>query len=109
MMRSAACFQRYKALWLSSEKRQHFTSRNPTAEDLAPSRIGAVGVKYILCDIQTDRANLHHGRLLKWCSTPPLWHIDAAGGRPPHQVQSDSLPLAASGGGDGAAGWILGL
>ena len=21
---------------------------------------------------------------LKWCSTPPLWHIDAVGGRPPH-------------------------
>ena len=20
---------------------------------------------------------------LKWCSTPPLWHIDAVGGRPP--------------------------
>ena len=24
---------------------------------------------------------------LKWCSTPPLWHIDAVGGRPPHQNQ----------------------
>ena len=24
---------------------------------------------------------------LKWCSTPPLWHIDAVGGRPPHQCR----------------------
>jgi hypothetical protein len=22
---------------------------------------------------------------LKWCSTPPLWHTKAVGGRPPHQ------------------------
>src|SRR5829696_1528670 len=22
---------------------------------------------------------------LEWCSTPPLWHTKAVGGRPPHQ------------------------
>jgi hypothetical protein len=26
---------------------------------------------------------------LKWCSTPPLWHTKAVGGRLPHQ----NLPL----------------
>ena len=25
---------------------------------------------------------------LKWCSTPPLWYIDAVGGRPPHHIRS---------------------
>lgn len=37
-------------------------------------------VENVLRDIQTDCGNFRHGRLLKWCSTPPLWHIDAAGG-----------------------------
>src|SRR4051812_33626394 len=23
---------------------------------------------------------------LEWCSTPPLWHTKAVGGRPPHQA-----------------------
>jgi hypothetical protein len=39
-----------------------------------------MSLKYMLCDIQTYCANLEHARLLKWCSTPPLWHINAAGG-----------------------------
>ena len=25
---------------------------------------------------------------LEWCSTPPLWHTKAVGGRPPHQGQT---------------------
>jgi hypothetical protein len=29
---------------------------------------------------------------LKWCSTPPLWHIDAAGGAPTHH-KLGSCPL----------------
>src|SRR3954447_21650278 len=31
---------------------------------------------------------------LEWCSTPPLWHTKAVGGRPPHQ---GPLALAARG------------
>src|SRR4028118_1880587 len=31
---------------------------------------------------------------LKWCSTPPLWHTKAVGGRPPHQA----CPLQGLGG-----------
>ena len=27
---------------------------------------------------------------LKWCSTPPLWHIDAVGGRPPHHKRGNA-------------------
>src|SRR3954462_1938225 len=30
--------------------------------------------------------NLVHERLLEWALTPPLWHADAAGGRPHHQA-----------------------
>jgi hypothetical protein len=29
---------------------------------------------------------------LKWCSTPPLWHIDAVGGRPPHHQSARRFP-----------------
>ena len=30
---------------------------------------------------------------LKWCSTPPLWHIKAVGGRPPHHIRFYSLMI----------------
>jgi transposase len=40
-----------------------------------------------LGDIQPDCANLFHGRSpFKWFLTTTLWHIDAVGGRPPHQI-----------------------
>src|SRR5687767_5789372 len=34
---------------------------------------------------------------LEWCSTPPLWHIKAVGGRPPHQALFSMVRLSASG------------
>jgi transposase len=40
----------------------------------------------VLGDIQTDYDNFRHGRLPQVVSTPSLWHIDAVGGRPPHQI-----------------------
>jgi hypothetical protein len=30
---------------------------------------------------------------LKWCSTPPLWHTKAVGGRPPHHNPIYTLGL----------------
>src|SRR4051812_41686006 len=39
-------------------------------------------------------ANLAHGRLLQWCSTPPLWHVDAVRGRPPQRNWGDCRPAA---------------
>ncbi len=41
-------------------------------------------LKDVLGEIQTDSANLFHGRLLRVLFNTSLWHIDAVGGRPPH-------------------------
>ena len=45
----------------------------------------------MLGQIDPDHANFSHGRLL-CCglSTPPLWHIDAVEGRPPHRLPIDN-------------------
>src|SRR4051794_11231225 len=37
-------------------------------------------LKDVLGEIESDGANLVHGRLLEWALTPPLWHADAVGG-----------------------------
>jgi hypothetical protein len=31
---------------------------------------------------------------LEWCSTPPLWHTKAVGGRPPHQAPRAKVRLS---------------
>src|SRR4051795_7980413 len=55
-------------------------------------------LKDVLGEIESDGANLVHERLLEWALTPPLWHAEAAGGRPHHQAASDhdSAPAAPS-------------
>jgi hypothetical protein len=85
MVRSTTCLQRYPASRLGCEEIQQLSSTDPLAEYRSTTLIRSVRVKNMLGDIQTDYNNLRHGRLsLKWCSTPPLWHIDAVEGRPPH-------------------------
>src|SRR5215217_2071939 len=49
-------------------------------------------LKDVLGEIESDGANLVHGRLLEWALTPPLWHADAAGGRPHHQALQARSP-----------------
>src|SRR4051794_4806085 len=41
-------------------------------------------LKDVFGEIEADGADLVHGRLLEWALTPPLWHAEAVGGRPPH-------------------------
>src|SRR3954471_24741505 len=43
-------------------------------------------LKDVFGEIESDGANLVHGRLLEWALTPPLWHAEAVGGRPHHQA-----------------------
>jgi transposase len=31
---------------------------------------------------------------LRWFSTPPLWHVDAVGGRPPHHYKTTTVTAA---------------
>src|SRR3954451_13172182 len=52
-------------------------------------------LKDVLGEIESDGANLVHGRLLEWALTPPLWHAEAVGGRPHHQGRTDDLREAA--------------
>src|SRR3954465_4483714 len=37
-------------------------------------------LKDVFGEIESDGANLVHGRLLEWALTPPLWHAEAVGG-----------------------------
>jgi hypothetical protein len=91
-MRSAARLQRYGAPGLTYEEIEQLATGQLPAEDHRTALIGAVGMKNVLGDIQTNCDSLRHGRLLSGESTPPFWHIDAVGGRPPHQVCLFSRP-----------------
>jgi hypothetical protein len=61
------------------------THHTPAAK-LMPCGISAMCLENALGDIQTNRADFFHGRLLHRGSTHPPWHINAVGGRPPHQA-----------------------
>src|SRR3954471_18039163 len=64
--------------------------RGQEREQLAPAQlltkdhrtraVGPMKLKDVLGEIESDGANLVHGRLLKWALTPPLWHAEAVGG-----------------------------
>ena len=45
-------------------------------------------LKHVLRKVQSNGANLFHGRLLEWPATPPPWHIDAVGGVHPINLGS---------------------
>src|SRR3982751_2901998 len=50
--------------------------------------INSVNLKHVLRQIQTNCANLAHGRLPCLVeSTSPVWHTDAVGGRPPRHCE----------------------
>ena len=83
-MCAAARLQHYPASRMGGKERQHLRPAKLLAKHRATRRIRTVRLENMLRDIQSDYANFRHGRLLKWCSTPPLWHIDAVGGRPAH-------------------------
>src|SRR4051794_27607562 len=57
--------------------------------------INSVNLKHVLRQIQTNCANLAHGRLPCLVeSTSPVWHTDAVGGRPPHHCErSEAIQL----------------
>src|SRR6185312_7966816 len=61
--------------------------------------INPVKLEHVLRQIQTNRANLRHGRLPYLVeSTTPVWHIDAVGGRPPHLCErSEAIHATACG------------
>jgi hypothetical protein len=80
-MCSGTGLHRHRAARLCSEERKQLLTREAATEECRARRIRAMRMENLLCDIQTDRANLSHGRLLSdGRLTPPSWHIDAVGG-----------------------------
>ena len=64
VMRATACLKRDNTARLRGEELQQLGAGQPPAEHHLPARIRAVRMKNSLRNIQPDRANLCHGRLL---------------------------------------------
>jgi hypothetical protein len=62
-MGSATCLQSYRATRLSREKIQELSSADPFAEYSPSFSVRSMHVENMLGDIQTDCANVQHGRL----------------------------------------------
>lgn len=52
-----------------------------------------MGMENVLRDIEANYANFGHGRLPQVMFNDSPWHIDAVGGRPPHQEQISRLGI----------------
>jgi hypothetical protein len=77
----AAGLEADQAARQAGEERQHLAARQPPAQHHPAARIDAVHRKHALGDVETNRGNLHLGRLPSvGVHDPHLWHIDAAGG-----------------------------
>jgi hypothetical protein len=75
VVRSATRLDRHDARRLPREELEHLGPRQPLAEHHTPGRVGAVGLEYVLRDVQPDRASLSHGRLPWWSlNTSTLAH-----------------------------------
>src|SRR5690606_41234975 len=61
----AACFQRDRARRLRREEVEQLGPREPAAENRPARPIRTMRMENSLSDIQTDRGNLWHGRLLQ--------------------------------------------
>ena len=63
VMCSTTCLERYLATRLRCEEIEQLSSANPLAQYRSTTLVRSVNVKNVLGDIQTDYANLQHGRL----------------------------------------------
>ena len=80
------------------EKPQDLAPLELLAQKTTPSLIGAVNLKNLLGQIQTDYANLAHGWLPSSVShQTPFWRIDAVeGSHPPHHPGTALAPYPGS-------------
>src|SRR3954447_16509151 len=69
------------------EERQKLAAAQLLAKDHRARAVSPMKLKDVFGEIESDGANLVHGRLLEWALTPPLWHAEAVGGRPHHQAR----------------------
>jgi hypothetical protein len=66
MVGSATGLQRHNTRCLSREELEDLGPCQALAEYHPPARIGALGLDYLLRNVEPDRASLSHGRLLWW-------------------------------------------
>ena len=64
MVRRRARFHADKAGFLGAEKFDDFCAAQPSSDDHLSSGINAVNLKLVLGKIETNRGNMHSGRLL---------------------------------------------
>src|SRR3954453_21268092 len=62
------------------QEREELAAAQLLAKDHRTRAVGPMKLKDVLGEIESDGADLVHGRLLKWALTPPLWHAEAVGG-----------------------------
>src|SRR3954470_22928335 len=62
------------------QEREELAAAQLLAKHNSSRAVGPMKLKDVLGEIESDGANLVHGRLLKWALTPPLWHAEAVGG-----------------------------
>src|SRR4051794_40101665 len=77
------------------QEREELAAAQLFAKDHRARAVSPMELKDVFGEIETDGANLVHGRLLEWALTPPLSHAEAVGGRPHHQGRAQTLGMAA--------------
>jgi hypothetical protein len=88
VVRAATSFNTHHAGGKLRKELLHRATPKLTLQHNASQSIYPVNLEHVLRQIQTNRANLVHGRLPCLVeSTSPVWHIDAVGGRPPHHCE----------------------
>src|SRR4051794_18928850 len=94
IMRAATRLHGHRARRQRCQEREKLAAAQLLAKDHRARTVSPMELKDVLGEIESDGANLVHERLLEWALTPPLWHADAAGGRPHHHAPQ-SCPDAA--------------
>src|SRR6516165_10725334 len=92
IMCARTCLNADEAGWQAREELQQLRSGDALADYYRATGVHSVNLKNRLRDIETDRANLAHGRLpSKWCDStqPPCGtSMPQSGRRPQHQNRS---------------------
>jgi len=79
MVRRRAGFHANQAGFFPSEKFDDLWAAQPSSDGHPSGGVDAVNLKPVLGKIETDRGNMHSGRLLSVVAftDDTLWHIDA--------------------------------
>src|SRR3954451_18446294 len=73
IMRAATRLHGHRARRQRGQKRQKLAAAQLLAKDHRARAVSLMQLKDVLGEIESDGANLVHGRLLEWALTPPLW------------------------------------